>query len=509
MTQRGKVEPVTAFGMTEQEVIDAFAYLSSDEIAMIDRLHSSANFAGYEAFLRQHDPYFKWFEVTKRIGRVMDRVLSGELTRVLISWPPRLGKTSAITHRIPAVGLMRDPFKMNATISYSDNSAYGMSRRSKRLFKSYGGVVAHGSDAVSNWETPEGGGLWAAGAGGAILGKGVNGIMCIDDPIKNLKQANSAGFRENLYEWYQGVAYTRLEKGSALIVTQQRIHSEDLIGMILKDAMKPDNDQLEPWHIVRLAALYDGIKVDAPPGCTVEPDWRAIDEPLVPELADFARLALIRARVGPYVWATMFQQLPRQREGRMFKFPWFRYVPTRPANVVARVRYWDLAGTEDGGDYTAGVCMSRTALGSFYIEHVAKGQWGVGQRETEMAKVGMRDIAMYGNAIEWWIEAETGPGGSTRTRDIVRRLQGIGLTVRTDRPDRAKKLRAEPLAAAMEEDNVRIVEGEWNSAFVDEALNFSGEDDTTHDDQVDGASGGYAKLTKDTEWDVSRYTVAG
>ena len=505
----GPAPDLSAFGMTEQEVIDAFDYLTSDELAMLDRLHSTANFVGYEAFLRQHDPAFKWFEATKRVGRVMDRVMSGELTRVMISWPPRLGKTSAITLRLPAVMLHRDPFKMNATISYSDNSAYGMSRRTKRLFKSYGGAVAYGSDAVSNWETPEGGGLWAAGAGGAILGKGVNGVMCIDDPIKNLKQANSRGFRDNLYEWYQGVAYTRLEQGSALVVTQQRIHDQDLIGMILKDAMKPDNDVLEPWHIVRLPALYDGITVKAPPGCTVEPDWRVMDEPLVPELADFDRLSLIRARVGPYVWATMFQQLPRQREGRMFKFPWFRYVPTRPANVAARVRYWDLAGTEDGGDNTAGCLMSRTILGSFYIEDVAKGQWGVGRREDEMEKVARRDLAQFGHGVEWWIEAETGPGGAARTRAIVLRMQRLGLSVRSDRPDKAKKLRAEPLAAAMEEDNVRLVEGAWNSEFVSEALDFTGEDSgDTHDDQVDAASAAYSKLTKDTEWDVTRYTVS-
>jgi hypothetical protein len=48
------------------------------------------------------------------------------------------------------------------------------------------------------------------------------------------------------------------------------------------------------------------------------------------------------------------------------------------------IRYWDKAGTEDGGAYTAGVLMHKMNNGTFVISHVARGQWSALERETKI-----------------------------------------------------------------------------------------------------------------------------
>jgi predicted phage terminase large subunit-like protein len=57
----------------------------------------------------------------------------------------------------------------------------------------------------------------------------------------------------------------------------------------------------------------------------------------------------------------------------------------------------------------------------------------------------------------------------------------------------SKTLRADPFAAQAEARNVKLVRAMWNREFVEELQVFP---NGAHDDQVDGASGAFAELTK-------------
>src|SRR5687767_9412353 len=91
----------------------------------------------------------------------------------------------------------------------------------------------------------------SSGVGGGITGMGCNyGI--IDDPIKNREEADSAAFRDRLWEWYTSTFYTRLEKDAAILLTMTRWHEDDLAGRLLRlAATDPTADQ---WTVVRLPA---------------------------------------------------------------------------------------------------------------------------------------------------------------------------------------------------------------------------------------------------------------
>ena len=147
-----------------------------------------------------------------------------------------------------------------------------------------------------------------------------------------------------------------------------------------------------------------------------------------------------------------------------------------------RVRYWDKAATPGAGDYTAGVKVAKTAGGIWFIEHVVRGQWAGPEREGVIKQTAAAD----GHDCIIVIEQEPGSGGKDSASDTVRGL--AGYTVYADPVTGDKPSRAKPLAAQAFAGNVRLVEGPWNLAFLDELTGFPG---GANDDQVDGASGGF------------------
>lgn len=176
--------------------------------------------------------------------------------------------------------------------------------------------------------------------------------------------------------------------------------------------------------------------------------------------------------------------------GTMFRREWFRMVDTSPVLGV-RVRYWDKAGTENGGDYTAGVLMSRTPDGRYWVEDVVRGRWAAGERNAVIRNTAAADQARYGasGGVSVWVEQEGGSGGKESAQISVRDL--AGFNVRTETVTGEKATRAMPLAAQMEGGNVSVVVGPWSAEFVDELVTFPA---GPHDDQVDGAAGAFNKL---------------
>ena len=101
------------------------------------------------------------------------------------------------------------------------------------------------------------------------------------------------------------------------------------------------------------------------------------------------------------------------------------------------------------------------------------------------------DRLKYGRCggVKVWLEREAGVAGVDRTQATIRLL--AGHSVSSERPTGSKEVRADPFAAQCEAGNVKVVRGEWNTAFLDELCLFPF---SRNDDQVDAASGGFNKL---------------
>jgi predicted phage terminase large subunit-like protein len=211
-----------------------------------------------------------------------------------------------------------------------------------------------------------------------------------------------------------------------------------------------------------------------------------------------AQVAEAKARLGSYGYSAQHQQEPLPGEGVLFQRAWFPIVAAAP-RVRQRVRYWDKAATQDGGDYSAGVLMAKSEAGQFYVEDVTRGQWSALKREAVIEQTAHLDAERGRTTI--WVECEPGSGGKESAELTVRRL--AGFPVHAERVTGDKVTRARPLAAQAEAGNVFLVKGPWNRTFLDELCAFPY---ARHDDQVDAAAGAFNKLALKRkikcEWEI-------
>jgi len=182
----------------------------------------------------------------------------------------------------------------------------------------------------------------------------------------------------------------------------------------------------------------------------------------------------------------------RPTAGKVFNRAWFKTtlhaLPT--GDIVRWVRYWDKAGTQDGGKYSAGVLMAQLRDKRVLIVDVERGQWSALNRETVIKQKADADRQTFGD-VDIWVEQEPGSGGKESAEASVRNL--AGHTVRVDKVTGDKVTRANPLSAQAEAGNVLLMAGSWTEAFLKEAHSFDGVHG--YSDQIDAAAGAFNKLT--------------
>lgn len=430
-------------------------------------------------------PRYVWYPHCERIAGCLQRVADGEISRLMIFLPPRLGKTELASRLFPAYYLHRYPERFVGINSYGQDLANTLSRAARENYLDAGGALKPDAALIKHWETAQGGGLWCAGVGGPITGKGFE-LGIIDDPLKNEVEAASELIRRRHKEWFSATFATREHPGGAIVLIMTRWNADDLAGWLLSEERTADLP--ERWHILSLPAIYEEPEPDAfPASCTVEEDTREIGEILCPERLPAERLKKQEQR-GSYVFGALYQQRPRAREGNLFKLPWFRYVDAiQPGQ---RVRAWDLAATEGGGDFTSGPLMAKTAERLFQVQDLVRGQWSPGNRDAVICATAAKD----GPEVAIWIEQEPGSGGKAQVHDLVRKLAGYSVRGHASTGD--KLTRATPFAAQMEVGNVTFLKAPWNKALEEEMLAFP---TGKHDDSVDGLSLAFAKLAGSVE----------
>jgi predicted phage terminase large subunit-like protein len=186
--------------------------------------------------------------------------------------------------------------------------------------------------------------------------------------------------------------------------------------------------------------------------------------------------------------------------GLIFKREWFEIVPILPQtnNYISRVRYWDLAATDPtvrkGYDpaYTVGLKMCRIN-GVYYIEDIKRFQKNPNDVEAEILKTAKED----GKGTEIWMEEEPGSSGKKVIEDYKKTLKDFSF--RGQKESGSKVLRANKAAADAGHFKIKLVQGFWNTPFLDEIEFFP---DSKFKDQVDAFSGAYDKLRNFASYSV-------
>jgi hypothetical protein len=316
--------------------------------------------------------------------RLLD-LAAGKVRRLMVSMPPRHGKSELISRYLPAWYLGTFPDRRVILSSYESDFAASWGRKARELLEQhgldhFGAKVRSDIAASSRWEIAgHDGGMITAGVGGPITGRGAN-LLIVDDPIKNAEDAASLTLRDKIYEWWRSTAYTRLEPGASVVLIQTRWHQDDLAGRILADA-----DQGEAWEVISLPAIAEEN----------DPLGRDPGAALWPERFSEEALDVIRRSVGSYFWAAMYQQTPVPIGGEIFKQEWFRYVDSVPENADRVVRYWDKAATAGGGDFSCGVLIL-SHDGRFFVADVIRGQWSPHRRNEVIEATTVADGERFG-----------------------------------------------------------------------------------------------------------------
>jgi len=405
--------------------------------------------------------------------------------------PPQHGKSELVSVRLPAFWLGKRPNDPVILTSYGASLAERHSAEARTCVESdeYAAVfpaveTRKDSRAKNFWRIAgKRGGMLAVGVGGPITGHGAY-LGIIDDPFENWEMAQSLHERNRVWDWWRGTFRTRIWEHGAIILVCTRWHEDDLAGRLL-------SEQGDKWTILRLPAIAETqperdeshALIGLPSGLP-DPLHRTPGTALCPQRFSIGALHELKRDVGGVVWYAQYQATPRQPEGNKFKRAWFTQVVDEVPVGAQRIRYWDKAGSEGSGDYTAGVLLALWH-GRYYVEDVIRGQWSDLTREATLRATAEMD----GTAVPIWIEQEAGSGGKDSAVATIRNL--AGFTVHKEVPSGDKSLRAGPFAAQCEALNVVLKRGPWNAAYIGELCAFP---HGTHDDQVDASSGAFNKL---------------
>ena len=451
------------------------------------------------------------------------KFISGEIKRLMIFMPPRHGKSELVSRRLPAYIFGINPEANIIATSYGASLARRMNRDVQRIMDNpkYMEVFPESRLSAANIRTVSqgtwlrnsdmfevvnhGGTYVGAGIGGAIGGMGMNyGI--IDDPYKNRQDASSVTVRRSVWDWYVGTFRDRLAPDGGILLTTTLWSESGLAYELLRAAAADEN--ADQWVVLRFPAEYDNHTPEIMADSIIECDEReTVGMPLWPMRFPSEALAATRAS-SLYEWNAKYQQDPAPREGNMFKREWFKIVDTLPHGCNL-VRYWDKAGSQDAGDYTAGVLMGELN-GRYYVVDLVMGQWAASEREQIIENTAILDrqhALMHGGSYQIYIEQEPGSGGKESAENTIMRLSGFA--VYADRPTGKKELRAEPLEAQFSIGNVHLIVGDWNRNYIDYmcAFPYGKVKDVT--DASSGAFNAVARYTIDSSIYSQLGTVEG
>jgi predicted phage terminase large subunit-like protein len=299
------------------ELSDAELIAVTDELERLTLWESPADFAEILA-RRDSEPWLPYRHL-KLLNKYLLDLVEGKIDRLMVTMPPRHGKSEMCSKYFPAWFLNRWPDKRVILCSYGDDFAAIWGRRVRDLIKAHedklGIRINETSKAADRWDI-EGrrGGMKTAGVGGQITGLGAH-LLVIDDPVKDAAEANSAVDRDKKWEWWRTTAQSRLEPGGRVVVIQTRWHEDDLGGRLLREEGRVEDGGR--WTLINLPAIAEE---DDPLG-------RVPGQALCPERYDESFFALLTGEngIGSAAFSALYQQRPQPEGGGIFKKNTFQY----------------------------------------------------------------------------------------------------------------------------------------------------------------------------------------
>lgn len=422
----------------------------------------------------------------RAIARVVEEVVAGEIRFLILTMPPRHGKSEQVSRRLPAWFIGKFPAQNGVVATYNDDFAMDFGKEVRTIVQSpqfkqvFPSVRLQRGGAASDFLKTTVGGQWAfVGRGGSLTGRGAH-LLIIDDLIKDDKEAQSQAIRDQAWNWFTKVAMSRRMGLKLVIMTFTRWHADDPIGRLTD----PENQHYN-------AALAKKIKIINLPAIAEDDDplGRAPGEPLWPDGPDKFDLDFLEEQqsLDPLGFAALYQQRPSLLDGDLFKRENVRYYgPGTNTQLPENLRFYAASdhavGLKQRNDPSCFGLIGVDPQSNIYIIEV---DWR--RMPTDAAVESM--LAMAGGNMRpllWW--AEKGHISKSIGPFLRKRMLETGtfINIREVTPTEDKVQRSQSFAARFAMGKVFFPKNAvWTEKAINELMAFP---NGNHDDFVDMCS---------------------
>lgn len=430
--------------------------LTKEEIGKIKvatlKSKSSLLFQTRYLFKKSQNKKFIVGDHHQQIANVLELVLKGELTKVMINIAPRYGKTELAVKNFVAHALALNASANFIHLSYSDDLALDNSEAIRDMVETeaYQQMFPHvqikqDSDAKKKWYTTEGGGVYARAAGGQVTGfgagkvdeektpeqiaedeaafmselggmlddlnikSGFNGALIIDDPIKP-DDADSDTIRERINNRFNSTIRNRVNsRNTPIIIIMQRLHENDLCGYIMsQEAYTYDLEEAladkSKWYVLSIPVIKNYGEENA--------------EALWPFKHTLKELLDMEEKF-PIVFGRQYMMNPQPKEGYLYGL-FKTYTPGFLPFSKKRMKKSHADTADTGKDYLCSIAYDELDTG-MYVTDVIYTQEKMEVTEIQVAKQLAREEVERGFF-------ESNNGGRGFARNVERELRLMGNT---------------------------------------------------------------------------------
>lgn len=413
---------------------------------------------------------------TTIICNALQQCYQGKIKRLLISIPPRSGKSIIASVLFPAWCWARDPKLKLLTGSYSRDYATRDTTKARYLLESpwyqthWPEVkLVHDQNQKTYYRNTAQGERMIYSVGGQLTAGGAD-IIGIDDPL-NAIDAFSPTIRNRCNSWYGEALVSRLDNQNTGVIycIMQRLHVNDLAGFLTKN-----NPRL--WTHISLPMEYEGNKNRY--------EWRKKPGQLLHTRISHRRLQELKSEMGTLAYNAQYQQSPQPRGGNIISPKWIKTC-TQAAlpRMVKTSLSWDTAIKEgEENDYSACVWCGKSEEGTYYLQVKLNDKlvYPDLRKRVEL-------IAIACNPDEILIEDKA--SGQQLVQDFQRigSFAVIGVVPGQDLPtsDKSKTQRLNYCAPLFEAGKVILVENQYTALLAEQLTTFPA---CQNDDILDAAT---------------------
>lgn len=299
------------------------------------------------------------YDYQLEITATLKKVISGEITKLIINIPPRYRKTEIAVKMFVSYCLAVNAKSKFIHLSYSDDLALDNSEAIKDIVQSdayqklFPVALKKDSKSKKKWYTHKGGGVYATSAGGQVTGFGAGksieeyelddltdndideffkntafspnefgGAIIIDDPNKP-EDAFSTTLIKRINDRFDSTIKNRVNsRHTPIIVIQQRVAKNDLSGYLL--------EQSNDWTLLKLPALSEDM------------------QPLCDKFHTVEELLKLKEQ-NEKVFNNQYQQDPKPLEGLMYNIEKVDTIELKGISIAT------CDPADDGKCYTASV----------------------------------------------------------------------------------------------------------------------------------------------------------